>query len=56
MRLQKSDPTFNMGVDIMQLIFDLEPKYRVTMLTGLEDLGLQWLKGSSGLQMGPGLG
>jgi len=44
-----------MGVDVMQLVFNLEPKYRVTMLTGLQDLGLLRLKGSSGLRMGPGL-
>ena len=32
-RLQQSDPTFNMGVDVMRPAFILEPKYRVTMLT-----------------------
>jgi len=32
-RLQKSDPIFNMGVDIMKPVFNLEPKYRVTTLT-----------------------
>ena len=32
-RLQKSDPIFNMGVDVMKPIFNLEPKCRVTMLT-----------------------
>jgi hypothetical protein len=31
--LQKSDPTFNLGVDIMGPVFNLEPKYRVTVLT-----------------------
>jgi hypothetical protein len=33
MRLQRSDPIFNMGVDIMKPAFNLERKYRVTMLT-----------------------
>jgi hypothetical protein len=32
-RLHKSDPIFNMRVDIMKPVFNLEPKYRVTMLT-----------------------
>ena len=31
-RLQQSDPIFNMGVDDMRPAFNLEPKYRVTML------------------------
>jgi len=26
-RLQKSDPIFNMGVDFMRPVFNLEPKY-----------------------------
>ena len=57
--LQKSDPIFNMGIDVMRSVFNWEPKYRVTMLTRDE-----WtrrpgtpprVKGSSGLQMGPEL-
>jgi hypothetical protein len=32
-QLQKSDPIYNMGVDIMKPVFNLEPKYRVTILT-----------------------
>jgi len=32
-RFQKSDPIFNTGVDVMKPVFNLEPKYRVTMLT-----------------------
>jgi len=32
-RLQKSDIIFNMRVDIMKPVFNLEPQYRVTMLT-----------------------
>jgi len=40
MRLQHSDPIFNMGVDIMRPAFYLEPKYRVTMLTRKD-----WTKG-----------
>jgi len=31
-QLQKSDPIFNMRVDIMKPVFNLEPKYRVTVL------------------------
>jgi hypothetical protein len=33
MRLQKSDPIFNMGDDVMRPPFNLEPKCRITMLT-----------------------
>ena len=40
MRLQKSDPTFKMGVDVMKPVLNLEPKYRVTMLTREE-----WTRG-----------
>jgi hypothetical protein len=32
-RLQKSDPIFNTRVDFMRPVFNLEPRYRVTMLT-----------------------
>ena len=41
-RLQKSDPIFNMRVDVMKSVFNLEPKYRVTtrMLTREE-----WTRG-----------
>jgi hypothetical protein len=35
-RLQNSDKTFIMGVNIMRPIFNLEPKYRVTILTRRE--------------------
>jgi hypothetical protein len=35
-QLQKSDPIYNTGVDIMKPVFNLEPKYRVTMLTRQE--------------------
>jgi hypothetical protein len=35
------DPIFNMGVDVMRPAFNLEPKYRVTLLTR-ED----WTRGS----------
>jgi len=34
--LQKSDPIFNMRVDVMKPVFNLEPKYGVTMLTRVE--------------------
>jgi len=33
MRLQQSDPIFNIGVDAMRPAFNSEPKYKVTMLT-----------------------
>jgi hypothetical protein len=35
-RLQKSDPIFNMGVNVMKPVFNLDTKYRVTMLTRVE--------------------
>jgi hypothetical protein len=41
MQLQQSDHIFSMGVDVMKPAFNLEPKYRVTMLTR-ED----WTKGT----------
>jgi len=52
-RLQESDPIFNMRVAVMKPVYNLEPKYRVTMLerNGPEAL---WLKGSFGSHMGPG--
>jgi hypothetical protein len=42
-RLRKSDPIFNMGVNVMKPVFNLEPKYRVTMLTREE-----WTRGPGG--------
>jgi hypothetical protein len=33
MRLQKSDPIFNMRVDVIKTVFNIEHKYRGTMLT-----------------------
>jgi len=41
LRLQQSDPIFNLGVDVMRPAFNFEPKYRVIMLTR-ED----WIKGT----------
>jgi hypothetical protein len=41
-RLQKSDPIFNMRVDVMKPVFNLEPKYRVTMLTREEWTSGPW--------------
>jgi len=32
-RLQQSDPVYNMGLDAMRPTYNLEPKYRVTVLT-----------------------
>jgi hypothetical protein len=40
MRIQRSDPVFSMAVDFMRPAFNLEPKYRVTMLTRIE-----WTRG-----------
>jgi len=40
MRLQKSDPILNMGIDVMRPAFNFEAKYRVTMLTKEE-----WTRG-----------
>jgi hypothetical protein len=39
-QLQKSDPIFNMGVDVLKPVSDLEPKYRITLLTREE-----WTRG-----------
>jgi len=41
MRLQESDPILNMGVDVMRLAINFEPKYKVTMLTRAE-----WTRGT----------
>ena len=49
-RLQKSDPIFNMRVDIMKQVFNLKPKYMVTMLTREE-----WARGPRTLPMVKGL-
>jgi hypothetical protein len=40
MWLQRSDPIFNMGVDIMRSAFNFEPKYRVTTRADHLILGL----------------
>jgi len=47
---EQSDPIFNMGVEVMRPIFNPEPKYRVTMMTG-ED----WTKGTGALTAVKGL-
>ena len=49
-QLQKSDPIFNMRVDVMKPVFNLEPKYRVTMLTRVE-----WTRGPGTPPMVKGL-
>ena len=66
MRLQRSDPVFNMEVDVMKPAFNLEPKYRVTMLTREEWTrgpgtppvvkGLFWFTGESRMTEGTGTG
>ena len=65
MRLQQSDPIFNMGVDVMRPAYNFEPQYRVIMLTR-EDWtkatgapptvkGLVWFTDGSKMREGPGL-
>jgi hypothetical protein len=39
--LQKSDPIFSMGFNVMRPAFNLEPKYKVTTLTREE-----WTRGT----------
>ena len=41
-RLQKSEPIFNMGVDVMKPVFNLDLKYKVTMLTREEQTQRTW--------------
>jgi hypothetical protein len=56
MQLERFDPIFNMGFDVMRPAFNIEHKYRVTMLTREEarEPGTSpVVKGLSGLQMGP---
>ena len=59
-RLQQSDPIFNMGLDVMKPAFNLEPKYRVTMLTREgpppEIKGLVWYTDGSRMKEGTGAG
>jgi len=66
MRLQQSDPIFNMGVDGMRPAYNFEPQYRVTMLTR-EDWakatgapptvkGLVWFTDGSKMRDGAGAG
>jgi hypothetical protein len=66
MRFQQSDPILNMGVEVMRPPFNLEPKYRVIMLTREEGTrgpgtppvvkGLvwfyRWIQGEGGESMG----
>ena len=66
MRLQQSDPIFNIGVDIMRPSYNIEPQYMVTMLTR-EDWtkttcappavkGLVWFADGSKMREGTGAG
>jgi len=65
-RLQQSDPVYNMGLDAMRPTYNIEPKYRVTMLTrenwtrGLgappEVKGLIWFTDGSKMKEGTGAG
>ena len=66
MRLQPSDPIFNMGVDVMRPAYNFEPQYRVTMLTR-EDCtkatgappavkGLVWVTDETKMREGTGAG
>ena len=43
MRLQQSDPTFNMGVDVTRPAYNFEPQYRVTM-----SMREDWAKATDG--------
>jgi hypothetical protein len=66
MRLQQSDPIFNMGVDAMRPSFNFEPRYRVTIShredwtkspgapPGVE--GLIWFTDGSRMREGAGAG
>ena len=59
--LQLSDPVFNMGLDAMRPTYNLEPKYRVTMLTRgsgapPEVKGLVWYTDGSRMKEGTGAG
>jgi len=65
-QLQESDPIYAMGVDIKKPVFNLEPKYRVTMLTREEWTrspgtppvvkGLVWFTDGSMTEEGTGAG
>ena len=65
-RLQQSDPVFSMGLDVMRPTYNLEPKYRVTMLTRenwtrgsgapSEVKGLVWYTDGSRMKEGTGAG
>jgi len=66
MWLQQSDPVFNMGIDVIRSVFNLEPQYRVIMLTR-EDWtkatgappavkGLVWFTDGSRMREEPGAG
>jgi ribonuclease HI len=65
-RLQQSDPIFNMGVYVTRPAFNLEPKYRVTLLTREdwtrgsgsppEIKGLTWYTDGSRMKEGTGAG
>ena len=66
MRLQRSNPIFNMGVYVMRPAFNLEPKYRATILmregwtkaTGATPAvkGLVWFTDGSKMREGTGAG
>jgi len=66
MQLQRSDPVLKMGVEVMRPALNLEPKYRVTMLTREEWTrgprmppifkGLFWFTDWSRTMEGPGAG
>ena len=65
-RLQQSDPVYSMGFDVMRPTYNLEPKYRVTMLTREnwtrgsgappEVKGLVWYTEGSRMKEGTGAG
>ena len=65
-RLQQSDPVYSMGLDAMRPTYNLEPKYRVTLLTREnwtrgsgappEVKGLVWYTDGSRMKEGTGAG
>ena len=65
-RIKKSDTIFTMGVDVMRPVFNLEPKYRVSILTREEQArgpgtppavkGIVWFTGGSRTAEGTGAG
>ena len=66
LRLEQSDPTFNMGIDVMRPIYNFDPQYRVNVLTREDSAkatgsppavkGLVWFTDGSKMRDGAGAG